>query len=43
MVADVVRSIHFIPGPGALLHLEEKDDADAQAYTNQLPMVLGLT
>jgi hypothetical protein len=39
MVADVVRSIHFIPGPGALLHLEAKDDAEAQAYINHLPMV----
>lgn len=39
MQEDVLRSIHFIPGPGALLHLEAKDDAEARAHINGMPMV----
>jgi hypothetical protein len=39
MTAGVLRSIHFIPGPGAVLQLEAKDEVDARAYINQLPMV----
>jgi len=37
--AGVLRSIHFIPGPGAVLQIEAKDEADARAYIDQLPMV----
>jgi hypothetical protein len=39
MLADVVRGIHFIPGPGALLHLEAQDEGEARAYVGKLPMV----
>lgn len=39
MSADVVRSIHFIPGPGALLHIESNDEAEARAHVGELPMV----
>lgn len=39
MQEDVLRSIHFIPGPGALLQLEVKDEAEANVQINRLPMV----
>lgn len=39
MKSDVIRSIHFFPGPGAVLHVEAKDHPEAEAYVNRLPMV----
>ena len=37
--ADVLRSIHFIPGPGATFVLETPDLATAQAHVDALPMI----
>jgi hypothetical protein len=39
MTSGVLRSIHFIPGPGAVLELECKDETEVRACINQLPMV----
>jgi hypothetical protein len=39
ITSDVVRSIHFIPGPGVALHVEAKDEQEAETYINRLPMV----
>jgi len=39
IAADVLRWIHFIPGPGVAMVLETPDLAAAQAHVRDLPMI----